>query len=392
MRLKVKPADFIVEETYPPGLVGKNGRYRVYVMTKRKLTTHGAVTRLAKLSNVSASKISFAGLKDKQAMTRQLITVDGTNVRANERDLKVRPLGRMERPLASKDVTGNKFVIAIRDLDGADEARIVQNADLVQKYGMVNYFDSQRFGCLRHGQGFAMRDVLKGRHEDALRRIIATPSALDLTSDAHLKSIIAKMWGKWDQLERRIRRQRFHPTIKYLADKPGDFCGALYTLPAALRTIHIYSYQSLLFNRAAGYFILKKVGKSRTKHINYDAGRLYFYTRIDDRLLADFSKRPFPLFDDKLDFESETVRWAYEKVFHEEGLAKRDLRSRTAGFHLKAEERPLVVFPRNLRIVSSGIDETEKKKNRRKVEVEFALPRGAYATLVVKRLYDVWPE
>jgi tRNA(Glu) U13 pseudouridine synthase TruD len=36
---------------------------------------------------------------------------------------------------------------------------------------MPNYFDDQRFGCLRHGQGFPMRSVLLGDHERALAAV-----------------------------------------------------------------------------------------------------------------------------------------------------------------------------------------------------------------------------
>ena len=54
------------------------------------------------------------------------------------------------------------------------------------------------------------------------------------------------------------------------------------------------------------------------------------------------------------------------------------------GFALKAEPRAAVVFPRDLRLRPAETDPLHR--GRKLVRLAFSLPRGSYATLVVRRL------
>ena len=46
----------------------------------------------------------------------------------------------------------------------------------LNKIHVPNYFDDQRFGCLRHGQGFIVRQLMSGNFEKALLAMLAAPS------------------------------------------------------------------------------------------------------------------------------------------------------------------------------------------------------------------------
>ncbi len=166
-------------------------------MDKQKLTTFQAIERLAQKLGVPRSAVSFCGLKDKQGRTEQLIAIRGSAVSFQEPDLKLRLVGETDHPLSAKNTTSNRFGVTVRDLLPAEVERIPESLAEVNRLGVVNYFDSQRFGHLKHGQGFIAKDLLKGEWEHALHNLIAQPSDLDQSDDAKLKAFWKEHWGAW---------------------------------------------------------------------------------------------------------------------------------------------------------------------------------------------------
>src|SRR4051812_22912545 len=74
MKLKTTPDDFEVEELSEFKL-GSGGSFAVYLLTKRSLGTPEAITAIADRWNLSRRQISYGGLKDKHAVTRQWVTI-----------------------------------------------------------------------------------------------------------------------------------------------------------------------------------------------------------------------------------------------------------------------------------------------------------------------------
>src|SRR5262249_13054537 len=86
------------------------------------------------------------------------------------------------------------------------------------------------------------------------------------------------------------------------------------------------------------------------------------------------------------DVEDPHARGLYERVLAEEGLApERMAVEHLAGFRLKGEDRPLIVQPAHLRVRPP--EEDALNRGAAAVRVRVALPRGSYATLIVKRLF-----
>src|SRR4028119_1709419 len=106
MRIKQKPEDFSVKESYRFDEVA-SGRYRVYLMDKQKLSTFDAVDRLRDAFGLKPGSISYCGLKDKQGRTEQIIAVDGADVDMQQPDLRLKYLGRTDKPLSAANITSN---------------------------------------------------------------------------------------------------------------------------------------------------------------------------------------------------------------------------------------------------------------------------------------------
>jgi hypothetical protein len=176
-----------------------DGTHRVYLMDKQKLSTFDAVGRIAKKFGLKPGSISYCGLKDKQGRTEQLIAVDGFDVDMQDPDLRLKFLGRIAEPLTAANTTSNRFAVTVRQLREQEMQDVTMAVAEVGRLGVVNYFDNQRFGSLKHGQGFIAKDLLKGDFEAALKNYMAVPSTLDLSDDAKVKAFWAANWGDWSQ-------------------------------------------------------------------------------------------------------------------------------------------------------------------------------------------------
>ena len=177
MKLKQRPEDFSVKESLPlrRGAARRAPRLpdgQAEAVDVRRGRPHPRAVRLKRAA------VSYCGLKDKQGRTEQLIAVEGADVDLQDPDLRLKFLGRTDEPLSAANITSNRFSVTVRALSEEDVARLPASPPPRSTgSGVVNYFDSQRFGSLKHGQGFIAKDLIRGDFEAALRNYIATPVA-----------------------------------------------------------------------------------------------------------------------------------------------------------------------------------------------------------------------
>ncbi|HYX93084.1 MAG TPA: tRNA pseudouridine(13) synthase TruD, partial [Myxococcaceae bacterium] len=132
MRIKQRPEDFSVKESWRFDQK-PDGRFRVYLMDKQKLSTFEAIERVRQRFGLRPGSISFCGLKDKQGRTEQLIAVDGAEVDIQEPDLRLKYLGRTDSPLTAANTTSNRFSVTVRALSEEDLTRLPVSAAEVNR-------------------------------------------------------------------------------------------------------------------------------------------------------------------------------------------------------------------------------------------------------------------
>ncbi len=385
MRLKQRPEDFAVTESWRFDQ-DPQGEWFVYLMDKQKLSTFDAVERICAATHVKRADVTYCGLKDKQGRTSQLVAVRGRPVEIQDPDLRMKPLGRTGAPLTAANTTSNRFAVTVRDLSQEDLGRLPASVAEVQRIGVVNYFDSQRFGALKHGQGFLAKDLMRGDSEAALRNFMARPSELDRSDDARVKTFWKEHWGEWGRRCPYPGADRYAPVLRWLRDHPKDFLGAFLRTEPRWRALQVFAYQSWLWNEGVKQYLRDVVGISHLVAIRYQAGSLLFPRSLDgeqSRLLRD---KTFPLLAPGSTFADPKVRKAALSVLEREDMTLDSLRVPGAPqIHFDHEERPLLVHPGKL--VVGEAREDEMNRGRLRVNVAFTLPPGAYATLVVKRLF-----
>jgi tRNA pseudouridine13 synthase len=147
---KATPEDFVVDElpAYAPSGEGTHTFLRI---EKRGLTTAEAIARLCRALEVSPRDAGSAGQKDRQALTRQWISlpeVDPARALAAVTDgVRVLEAVRHGHKLRTGHLAGNRFVLTLRGVVTDGEARARAIIDRLVVNGLANYYGQQRFGA-----------------------------------------------------------------------------------------------------------------------------------------------------------------------------------------------------------------------------------------------------
>jgi tRNA pseudouridine13 synthase len=148
-RIRESPEDFQVEELplYPPSGDGEHTFVRV---EKRLCTTEDVVSALARAAGVSARDVGYAGRKDRVAVATQWLSVPrldpGQALGMTLEGVRVLEAVPHGHKLRTGHLCGNRFKIAVRDVDTGECARARERLERLCRVGMANHFGSQRFG------------------------------------------------------------------------------------------------------------------------------------------------------------------------------------------------------------------------------------------------------
>ena len=147
--LKANPEDFLVVEDLgfePDG----EGEHILVRILKNGCNTRFVADALAKFLKIHAREVSFAGQKDKHAVTEQWLCarVPGKEMpdltQFQLEGCQVLEYARHKRKLRLGALKGNQFTLVLREVKGRDEVEARLQA--IVDRGVPNYFGSQRFG------------------------------------------------------------------------------------------------------------------------------------------------------------------------------------------------------------------------------------------------------
>ncbi|MFD2178671.1 tRNA pseudouridine(13) synthase TruD [Veronia pacifica] len=151
-KLKVKPEHFFVSETLSFEPAGQGEHFLVRIRKTGENTKYVA-NELAKACGVKSRDVSWAGLKDRHAVTEQWFSVhlpgkedpdlDGF-VAQHEGVDAILATTRHDKKLRPGDLIGNQFTLVVSDFNDDDE--VESRLEKIKAQGVPNYFGSQRFG------------------------------------------------------------------------------------------------------------------------------------------------------------------------------------------------------------------------------------------------------
>jgi tRNA pseudouridine13 synthase len=384
VKIKQIPDDFCVVEL--TDVTPSSGPFALYLLEKTGWTTHDAVATVRRLWQLPAHVISFGGLKDRHAHTSQHLTIaNGPPKDLDHQGMSLKYLGQVPEPFTSEQIRANRFHIVVRDLSAEHAERGLAALDEVRRDGLANYFDDQRFGSVSEGGEFIARHMVLGDWEQALKLALTMPYEFDRSAEKQVKATLRKHWGDWSACIRKLPRCHARTLAEYLVNNAGDFRGAIARLRSELTGLYLSAYQSHLWNRFLANWLTKHLPPAQ---------------RIDVRLKLDALPMPhgesgldalmLPLPSARLRYDEEVSAsppdWpdVLRATLAEDGIELEQLKLKglRRPFFSRGE-RPILCWPAQL---AGSTDADERHRIRHKMMLDFDLPRGSYATLVVKRI------
>lgn len=254
-KLRKTPEDFQVDEVSVMPPVHEDGRFVVAKVWHRNWEMNRLVRRIGTNLRISRAKIGFAGTKDGRSVATQLMSFNAPLEAVKALaipDVRVLEAYRARRMVEIGDLIGNSFRVRVADIDPATDAgSICQSVKerLDGLGGFPNFFGTQRFGSIRPITHLIGRDLIRGDFESAVMRYVANPMD-DEPSEANEARRRLQETRDFEQaLKEFPQKLAFERTmIGYLSRNPGNYLGALRTLPANLLMMFVHAYQSYLFN------------------------------------------------------------------------------------------------------------------------------------------------
>lgn len=387
MIFKTRPEDFLVREILKIS-PHPFGPYALYQVTKRGISTLQAHVRLASALGVRPSAIVFPGLKDKKAVAIQYASLKGKGTEeVRGPGFSAKLAGFFHRHLSPSDIQANEFTLTIRLIPQGLSSALEKALSEVQRSGLPNYFDRQRFISIGPDGQSPGKKILLRDAEGALKVYLTTPFPLDPPSHRAFKEKAKTLWGQWELLLKEAPSpSNYRSVLTYLKDHPTNFRKALNLVTPRVLTLFLSSYQSWLWNKLAGRFLRKRLeGQGVPFSLLEIAGeKLPFYASLPEGLKEELADKTLPFFHHRAAFEEPELLGLAQEILREEGLELHDFKARILSkAYLSRGERKLLLFP-SLSAYSIGDDELHP--GFLKLELKMLLPPGSYATLVVKAI------
>jgi tRNA pseudouridine13 synthase len=376
MKLKCIPEDFIVEELYDLEQFKSNDEqrrpYYYFILTKKEYTEQRAIEKVARVFNTTHKLISYAGMKDKSGITKQVISIYNLHqdwernveyFNTNVQDIKLEFIGEFKGRIHLGDNLGNKFTVVVRDITKQEIDNAIQKYQELKTLGFANYFDSQRFGYAGNTH-IVGKYLLQKKPELALFEFLTalppTPSEKIATKVDFFKrnwTEIISGTSDYSSIKELLTRDE-EKMLNHFKHHKNDCLGSLKMLPKKIITLFFHAYQSYVFNTVIK--TLTPIERNELKTLELIAAQFNAPEKIKQQMLDILAK-------DELTSESFIVSFMPEYV-------------------IENIPRDVSLFVSNIEFVS--IDTDELHQDKLKCTLTFTLPSSAYATNIVKQLFE----
>jgi TruD family tRNA pseudouridine synthase len=269
--IRFYPQDFIVEEVSRNGEISevelKNNEISPsfpfnlgFNLIKAGLSTLDSLNILAEALQTKIRRITYAGLKDTDALTSQkIIIIDvGSDLLERIKKLSLSNIFltnfTIEKEFLSPGrLSGNRFFIFIRTKGKVDEKYLNLNLERIKKEGVLNFYFSQRFGEPRFINHILGKLITQGKYREAVSNFLVDSGLYEIPLIKKKREEANHFLGNWEEMKKIFEEFPFTfrneiLLLSYLEKNPNDFLGALIVI-IDMTQIFIFAYSSYLFNK-----------------------------------------------------------------------------------------------------------------------------------------------
>lgn len=377
---KENPEDFQVEEIPLYPCCGE-GEHLYLWIEKRGISTRNLLGQLARGLRLQERELGYAGLKDARALTRQLISIPGKKAdqlpQLQLENARIVESQRHTNKLRLGHLAGNRFRIRLRQTlpDAAQRAEAILAR--LQQQGVPNFFGEQRYGALGNS-ALLGRLLLQHNYQAFCHEFIGDPRLIrdpDWQRAAELFRA-GQLGAAQQQLPRTMRDE--HRLLDNL--QLGQSCQEAVTrLPRNLLRLFLSATQSKLFDTLLRErrFRLERLedGDIAVKLSNGACFRVIDAAQEQPRAERFEISPTAPLYGTKVMLATGQPGEREKQLLEETGISLASWRSES--LTMPGERRPLRVPLHDAQVSASGT---------RELTLEFALPKGSYATSVLQEV------
>jgi len=428
-RIKADISDFIVKEILPSGEIlstfeneksnsnqnfepGKD-RHSTFTLIKKNTDTIIAAKILEKYLNIPFRFIKWNGIKDHSAITAQKFSVKGNLIAKlnnfKHKNIFLTKIRSSRRGMELGKLWGNQFTINIRNsVKPYDEIVDILNVwtDEINSTGFPNYYGMQRFGQHRPNSHKIGKLFFKGKYQEAVEEFLFTVYPKEYESNALFRRNLEKDRNYEKGIidcPNSLFYEKF--VIEQLA-RELNYKNAYLELPVSLCNLILSSYQSFLFNKALSRRI--KNGNSISKPVKgdviailkdikgspslvkykYEGGNGWNDKNIEKAFLRERGSIIAPVLGYKSNLSDfPAFEEIISKILDEEQFTLSDfMQNERRLYNFEGTNRAISIRPSNLKINQAFITNHYPNLDPKGIKLEFSLPKGSYATILLNEL------
>ena len=364
-KIKQNENDFSVSEVLSEKTLSSfdnpNG-HAVYLLRKSGIDTNHALIDIEKRYGIVLKSL---GLKDANAITKQFVYTHkklNSMEKIEGKKYSATRVGFCQKPISKKNMLGNIFEIQV-----SDTTQSLPSVSDNQRF--LNFFGYQRFGSRRPITHLVGKSIIQGNYDKALDYLLNFSSKYDSEKNNELRKLISERNSESEIIDLLPYSMDIERNLLKQLSTDNDPKMAIRSIPLNIRRFYVQAYQSFLFNKTLSMAyeyeeeLFSPINDDVCFDKNFELGK---YQNDPMQKLA------IPLIGHSY-YKKSRFDYYIKKILEEESIFPKD-------FFIKDFQE--LSLDGGFRNTSINIQDFSISKN----IVKFQLPRGSYATIVLREI------
>jgi tRNA pseudouridine13 synthase len=353
----------------------KHHKYPLYILEKRNIDSNHAIFEIRSKLGI---KLKVIGLKDAKAVTKQYASSEQTkNIikEANTAHTLLTLKGFTKTPIGKSSLSGNAFTITIHDPTVSDISSFIPEIK-----NIANFYGLQRFGSERMVTHLVGKEIVKRNFQKAVELLLSFTTEYDSAMSIEIRNK-SRDPKKYSQIIRELpKRMDIEYQVMSVLEKGKGPIAALRSIPINIRRLFVQAYQAYIFNRCLSMAILdgENVLKSKEGDLCFEIENSSAFGRIRKyNSSTDLISQTVPAIR-LIGYTFQSGKGRFDKIIEQimsiEGITPRE-------FYIKEmQELSAQGGFRQAPLWSKDFT------FRGSLTVSFKLPKGSYATTLLREL------